>query len=64
MLWIWMLITPNRGNEIIYTKLYQWTSLKTEGAIEGAIENGHSRETGNIGYTRRRQGQQMHSTER
>jgi hypothetical protein len=30
--------------------------------IEGAIENGQSRETGNIGYTRRRQTKQKHNT--
>jgi hypothetical protein len=29
---------------------------------EGAITNGQSRETGNIGYTRRRKTKQKHST--
>jgi len=29
---------------------------------EGAINNGQSRETGNIGYTRRRQIKQKHNT--
>ena len=29
---------------------------------EGAIKNGQSRETGNIGYTRRRQAKQQHNT--
>jgi len=29
---------------------------------EGAIKNGQSRETGNIGYTRRRQTKQKHNT--
>ena len=30
--------------------------------IEGAIKKGQSRETGNIGYTRRRQTKQTHTT--
>jgi hypothetical protein len=29
---------------------------------EGAIKNGQSRETGNIGYTRRRKTKQKHNT--
>ena len=29
---------------------------------DGAIKNGQSRETGNIGYTRRRQTKQKHNT--
>jgi hypothetical protein len=29
---------------------------------EGAIKNGQSRETGNIGFTRRRQTKQKHNT--
>ena len=29
---------------------------------EGAIQNGQSRETGNIGYTRRRKTKQKHNT--
>ena len=29
---------------------------------EGSIKNGQSRETGNIGYTRRRQTKQTHNT--
>ena len=31
-------------------------------STEGAIKNGKSRETGNIGYTRRRQTKQKHNT--
>jgi len=31
-------------------------------STEGAIKNGKSRETGNIGYTRRRQTNQKHNT--
>ena len=30
---------------------------------EGTIKNGHSRDTGNIGYTRRRQTKQRHYTQ-
>jgi hypothetical protein len=30
--------------------------------IEGAIKNGQSRETGKIGYTRRRKPKQKHNT--
>ena len=42
--------------------LYFLLLKKTLDNTEGAITNGQSRETGNIGYTRRRKTKQKHNT--
>ena len=43
--------------------LYNYGKL-TLATTEGAIKNGQSRETGNVGYTRRRTTKQKHNTRR